>query len=295
MYGTPNSGCAEVVMNNINSESDDDYDDADERYFYRRDDDDDDDVDDEEWGDDSEDEIDNSVQKNHLQAGVSNLMFVALEGKHLKKLTLSETNLCSVGLANLIRFLGSNTTLQWLVLDKNHINSSMVTERFGQALRKHPQIEYLSLCDRHIGDDVGVLSDIRRSGLKKICLRSNVIGSRGELIISSYLTSNPPLESVNLERKFFNPLQRINNSEVAAENRRSKILLALRIADSQLRYFDGLPLELMRFIMKRIQQEVFTIKLTRIFQCMKVWMWIAPHLSSNQKEPCRSKRKRGSV
>ena len=311
-----------------------------------------------------------SIYKIHLHNSVSSLIFSALQGKHLKNLTLSETNMCSAGFASLTEYLGSNTTLQWLTLDKNHIDDTVDTERFGKALRKHSQLEHLSLCDCHIGNNVNALSDILHSGVKYLYLGSNAIGSRGGFIIASYLNSNPPMESINLERnqlndndvtyfanslktntrlrqltlsankfslvgvkclfkeifnpttlndvadcnhtctlhlftKFFNPIQRVNvssidldqpQSPIAEENKRNKILLALRIADSQLHYFGGLPLELMPFVLKLIQQEeVSTNKLTRIFQCMR--SWIVPHmgLSSNQKKPARSKRKRGSV
>jgi hypothetical protein len=312
-----------------------------------------------------------SMYKIHLHHGVASMIFSALEGKHLKKLTLSETQMCSAGFASLTEFLRSNTTLQRLTLDKNIIRDSVNTEQFGKAMRKHPQLEYLSLCDCHIGENVNALSDVLHSGMKELCLGSNAIESRGGFIIASYLASNPPMESINLERnqlndddvthfanslktntrlrqltlsankvslvgiktlfkaifnpttlndvadcnhnctlhlftKFFNPIQRINastigqpsspdlNLKVAKENKRNKILLALRIADSQLHYFDGVPMELMPYVMKQIhQEEVFTNKLTRIFQCVK--SWIVPHMgmSSNQKQPARAKRKRG--
>jgi len=52
----------------------------------------------------------------------------------------------------------------------------------------------------------------------------------------------------------------------------------------------------MPYVIKQIhQEEVSTNKLTRIFQCVKGW--IVPHMgmSPNQKQPARSKRKRGSV
>ncbi len=309
-----------------------------------------------------------SICKIHLHSSVSSLMFSALQGKHLKKLTLSETNLCSAGFASLTEYLGSNTTLQQLTLDKNIIDESVNTEQLGKALRKHPQLESLSLSECSIGNNVSALSDILHSGIKSLGLGCNEIGSQGGYIIASYLTSNPPMESIRLERnqlndtdvihfanslktntrlsqlslsankftlvgvkllfneifnpttlnnvadcnhtctlhlftKFFNPIQRVNVSStdqpqslIAAENKRNKILLALRIADSQLHYFEGVPLELMPSVLTQIQQEaVFTNKLTRIFQCMK--SWIVPHMSiaSNQNKHARSKRKRGSV
>ena len=277
----------------------------------------------------------------------------------------------SAGFVSLTEYLGSNTTLQRLTLDKNIIDDSVDTEKFGKALRKHPQLEYLSLQSCHIGDNVNALSDILHSGIKELCLGTNAIGSRGGFIIASYLTSNPPMESINLERnqlndedvthfanslrtntrlrqltlsankytlvgvkslfkeifnpttlnnvadcnhtctlhlftKYFNPIQRINISTIGqpsspgvnaeVDNKRNKILLALRIADSQLHFFEGVPLELMPFVMKQIQQEeVFTNKLTRMFLCVKGW--IVPHMdiSPNQKQPTRSKRKRGSA
>ncbi len=309
-----------------------------------------------------------SIYKIHLHRSISSLMFSALQGKHLKKLTLSETNLCSVGFASLAEYLGSNTTLQQLTLDKNRIDESVDTEQFGKVLRKHPQLEYLSLSECKIGNNISALSDILHSSMKSLGLGCNEIGSQGGFIIASYLTSNPPMESISLERnqlndadlihfanslktntrlsqltlsankfslagvkvlfkeifnpttlnnvadcnhtctlhlftKFFNPIQRVNacsidqpQSLVAAENKRNKILLALRIADSQIPYFEGVPLEMMPFVLTQIQQEeVITNKLTRVFQCTKTW--IVPHMGilSNLKKHARSKRKRGSV
>mmetsp|Transcript_22391 Transcript_22391/g.32012 ORF Transcript_22391/g.32012 Transcript_22391/m.32012 type:complete len:469 (-) Transcript_22391:2092-3498(-) len=279
-----------------------------------------------------------SIYKIHLHRSVSSLMFSALQGKHIKKLTLSETNLCGAGFASLAEYLGSNTTLQQLTLDKNRIDELVDTEQFGKALRKHPQLEYLSLSECSIGNNVSALSDILHSGIKSLGLGCNEIGSQGGFIIASYLTSNPPMESISLERnqlndtdviyfanslktntrlsqltlsankftlvgvkllfneifnpttlndvvdcnhtctlhlftKFFNPIQRVNGcsidqppSLIAAENKRNKILLALRIADSQLHYFEGVPLEMMPFVLTQIQQdEVITNKLTREF------------------------------
>lgn len=309
-----------------------------------------------------------SICKIHLHRSVSSLLFSALQGKQLKKLTLSDTNLCSAGFASLAEYLGSNTTLQQLTLDKNRIDESVDTEQFGKALRKHPQLEYLSLSECNIGNNVSALSDILHSGIKSLGLGCNEIGSQGGFIIASYLTSNPPMESISLERnqlndtdlihfanslrtntrlrhltlsankyslvgvkllfneifnpttlnnvadcnhtctlhlftKFFNPIQRVNVCSIdqppslnAAENKRNKILLALRIADSQVHYFEGVPLEMMPFVLSQIQQEeVVTNKLTRVFQCMKTF--IVPHMgiSSNQKKHARCKRKRGSV
>lgn len=306
-----------------------------------------------------------SIYNIHLHKSVSSLIFSALEGKHLKKLTLSGTNLCSAGFASLTEYLGSNATLQQLTLNKNKIDESVDTEQFGRALMKHPQLEYLSLRECSLGNNISTLSHILHSGIKHLFLGCNEIGSRGGFIIASYLTSNPPMESINLERnqlndtdivhfanslktntrlrqltlsankfslvgvkllfneifnpttlnnvadcnhtcslhlftKFFNPIQRVNVSSLdqrtdAAENKRNKILLALRIADSQLSYFEGVPLELMPFVLTQIQQEeVATNKLTRVFQCMK--SWIVPHMgiSPNKKKAARSKRKRGS-
>ncbi|KAL7499371.1 hypothetical protein ACHAWT_007386 [Skeletonema menzelii] len=309
-----------------------------------------------------------SIYSIHLHKNVSSLIFSALQGKHLKKLTLSETNLCSAGFASLTEYLGSNTTLQQLTLDKNKIDESVDTEQFGRALMKHTQLDNLSLRECSMGNNVSAISNILHSGIKHLFLGCNEIGSQGGFIIASYLTSNPPMESMNLERnqlndtdiihfanslktntrlrqltlsankfslvgvkllfheifnpttlnnvadcnhtcalhlftKFFNPIQRVNVSSldhpqsiIAAENKRNKILLALRIADSQLHYFEGVPLELMPFVLTQIQQEeVVTNKLTRIFQCMK--SWIVPHMgiSSTKKKAARSKRKRGGV
>lgn len=306
-----------------------------------------------------------AVYKIHLHSSVSQNLFAALEGKHLKNLTLSETNLCRSGFEKLTQYLGSNTTLQRITLDKNRIDNLIDTEQLGRALRKHPRIEYLSLCDCQMGDNVNALADMLHAGLKEVCLGSNAIGTRGGLIVANYLASNPPMEIINLEKnllndddvghfsnslktntrlrqltlsanryslvgvkslfkeifnpttlnnvadcnhacslhlftKFFNPVQRINNSADAEENRRGKILLALRIADSQiLDYFEGdhaPPLELMPSVMKQIQQDdVFTnAKLTRIFLIVKGFL--VPHISPSQKQmPSRAKRKRGSV
>lgn len=306
-----------------------------------------------------------AVYKIHLHSSVTSHLFSALEGKHLKNLTLSETNLCRSGFEKLSQYLESNTTLQRITLDKNRIDNLIDTEQLGRAVRKHPRIEYLSICDCEIGNNVTALADMLHAGLKEVCLGSNAIGTRGGLIVASYLASNPPMEIINLEKnelndadvvhfsnslktntrlrqltlsanryslvgvkslfkeifnptslnnvadcnhtcslhlftKFFNPVQRINNAADAEENRRGKILLALRIADSQiLDYFEGdhaPPLELMPSVMKQIQQDdVFTnTKLTRIFLIVKGFL--VPHISPSQKQmPSRAKRKRGSM
>ncbi len=107
--------------------------------------------------------------------------------------------------------------------------------------------------------------------------------------------------TLHLFTKFFNPIQRVNAcsidqppSLIAAENKRNKILLALRIADSQLHYFEGVPLEMMPFVLTQIQQEeVITNQLTRVFQCTNTWIVSPMGTLSNQKKHVRSKRKRG--
>ena len=300
-----------------------------------------------------------SVNKIHLHSAVSSMIMSSLLGKHLRKLSLFETNLCSTGFSCLADFLRRNTTLESLTLDKNIIDDSVDTEEFSKALRNHAQLEYLSLCECQLGYNVNALSDMLHAGMKELRLGSNKIGTQSGFIIASFLSSNPPtIVNLNLERnefddgdiihfasslrtntrlrqltlsankfsivgvksifkeifnpttlnavadcnhtctlhlftKFFNPIQRIN-SEDELINKRNKILLALRIVDSQLQYFDGVPLELMPFVLRQIQQEK---ALTRVFSCVKDFIVQSMEtVSLPQKKPSRrSKRKRAGA
>lgn len=120
-----------------------------------------------------------SIVSLHLEAngideyGVSALKVILTEGTHIKELYLRHNTLGSDGVTQLAReCLATNHTLEVLDLSDNAIDGQGI-EKLVQVLEYHPKLKYLGLA-------------------------GNDLPGQGSLAVSSYLTRDTPLESLDI-------------------------------------------------------------------------------------------------
>ncbi|KAL7540041.1 hypothetical protein ACHAXR_009821 [Thalassiosira sp. AJA248-18] len=130
----------------------------------------------------------------------------ALKAKKLKTLGLNNNNFSSEGIIFVAGIIKENATLKRVSLNTNFVDDLGSAIQLADALSKHPYLESLSLRYCSFGEDLATLSAIipACNNVKFLDLRNTDIGSGGAAIVSSFLATNPCMETLNLSNNSFN-------------------------------------------------------------------------------------------
>ena len=143
-----------------------------------------------------------SIGHVELPMNVLHVLAPALKVAPVKLLHLKNNRLHRVGIRFLTQTIKTNQVIERIALKETQLDVVSVVS-LVESFQHHNQLKSLSLDKCSIGRSSSLMSvlvhSLPSSNIRHLCLAHNHIGSLESEIIATYLASDPPIESIDLD------------------------------------------------------------------------------------------------
>ena len=161
------------------------------------------------------------IQDVQLSRPVLDLLAPSLHQAPVEGLLMRNNKLSRDGIRFVSKFVEHSASLKCLAAC-NKIESELDATSLAQSVRRHPNIESLILHQVGLGQKraliTAIMPALHNSNLEAVSLGHNQIGSYGAAMIFTFLSSNPTLKTLHLDKNLLNDDAVISIAESLKKN-----------------------------------------------------------------------------